>query len=158
MAVDMFLKIDDVEGESRDDKHKGEIDVQSYSWGAANVTDAAHGSGAAAGKVSLQDFHFVMHVSKASPTLFQACASGRHFKQALLTVRKAGESPLEFLKVTMTDVLVSSFQSGGAGSDVPMEQLSLNFSKVELFYKEQKADGSLASVQAGWDWKTNSGG
>lgn len=154
MAVDMFLKIDGVEGESQDDKHKGEIDVMSYSWGAVNATDVGRATGAAAGKVSMQDFHFVMRVSKASPTLFVGCATGEHFKEANLTVRKAGgRDQQEFLKVTMTDLLVSSYQTGGSsGEDVPMDQVSLNFSKIAVFYKEQKPDGSLSP---GWDVVAN---
>jgi type VI secretion system secreted protein Hcp len=155
----MFLKIDGVEGESSDDKHKGEIEIESFSWGAINASEAARGTGAATGKVALQDFHFVTQVSKASPVLFVGCASGEHFKEALLTVRKAGGEQQEFLKVTMSEVLVSSFQSGGSsGSDLlPMEQISLNFSKIEVFYKEQRPDGSLeGAITAGWDLKTNS--
>lgn len=157
-AVDYFLKIDGIDGESQDAKHKGEIDLQSFSWGASNTGSHAAGGGGGAGKVQMQDFHFTMRVNKATPKLMLACASGEHIKKAVLTCRKAGKEQQEFVKVTFSDLLVSSYQTGGSGgADVlPTESISLNFAKVELEYKEQKADGSLGgAIQAGWDLKKN---
>ena len=90
-AVDYFLKIDGIPGESTDSKHKNEIDIESWSWGEANSGSHAYGGGGGAGKVSVQDFNFTMHVNKASPKLFLACATGQHIKEALLTCRKAGK-------------------------------------------------------------------
>lgn len=158
MAVDYFLKIDGIEGESHDSKHKGEIDLQSWSWGETNIGTAAAGGGMGAGKVSMQDFSFTMHVNKSTPKLVLACATGQHIKSAILTCRKAGEEQQEYLKYTFSDILVSSYQTGGsAGGDaVPIEQISLNYSKMEVEYKEQKADGTLAGViKAGYDLKAN---
>ena len=157
-AVDYFLKIDGVEGESQDHKHKAEIDLESWSWGETNSGSHAAGGGGGAGKVTMQDFHFVMHVNKASPKLFLACATGQHIPKAVLTCRKAGKEQQEYLKVTFSDLLVSSYQTGGSGgSDVlPMDQISLNYAKMELEYKEQKADGTLGgAVKAGYDLKAN---
>ena len=155
-AVDYFLKIDGIQGESRDDKHKDEIDIESFSWGETQSGTFAGGGGGGAGKVSMQDFHFTMPVNKASPALFLACAQGDHIKNAILTCRKAGKKQQEFMKVTMSDVLVSLFQIGGAVGVVPTDQISLNFAKIEWEYKEQKADGTLgAPVKAGWDLKAN---
>jgi type VI secretion system secreted protein Hcp len=157
-AVDYFLKIDGIEGESQDSKHKGEIDVQSWSWGETQSGSHAAGGGGGAGKVVMQDFHFVMQINKASPKLMLACATGQHIPKAVLTCRKAGKEQQEFLKITMSDLLVSSFQTGGAGhSDVvPVDQISLNYAKIEVEYKEQKADGTLGgAVKAGYDLKAN---
>src|SRR5947208_15868296 len=157
-AVDYFLKIEGVDGESADHKHKGEIQLESWSWGESQTGTHASGGGGGAGKVSMQDFHFVMKHNKASPKLMLACASGEHIKKATLTCRKAGKEQQEFLKVTLSDLLVSSYQTGGSGhSDiVPTDQVSLNFSKIEVEYKEQKADGTLAgAVKAGYDVKAN---
>jgi len=97
----------------------------------------------------MQDFHFVMKVNTASPKLMEACATGDHIKKAVLTCRKAGKEQQEYLKVTMSDILVSSFQTGGSnGSEtLPMDQISLNFAKVEMEYKEQKSDGTLGGDQ-----------
>lgn len=157
MAVDYFLKIEGVEGESKDSKHKSEIDVLSWSWGESQSGTAATGGGGGAGKVSMQDFHFVMQVNKSSPKLLQACASGKHFTKATLVCRKAGETQQEYLKITFTDVMISSYQTGGSSGDViPTDQISLNFAKLEYEYSEQKPDGSLAgAVKAGWDLKEN---
>lgn len=156
-AVDYFLKIDGIEGESQDSKHKSEIEIQSFSFGATQTGSFAAGGGGGAGKVNMQDFHFTVPVNKASPKLLLACASGQHIKKAILTVRKAGKEQQEYLKYTFSDILVSSYQTGGGGGDIlPVDQISLNFAKIEQEYKEQKADGTLAgSVKAGWDLKQN---
>ena len=155
--VDYFLKIDGVQGESTDSKHKGEIELESYSWGATNAGGGA-GGGGGAGKVSVQDFHFVMKLNRASPTLLLACAQGQHIKDAVLTGRKAGKGQQEFLVYRFTDLLISSYQTGAsAGSpEGPVDQISFNFAKIEVEYRPQKADGSLdTAVKAGWDVKKN---
>lgn len=157
-AVDYFLKIEGIPGESQDSKHKGEIDIESFSWGASQSGAHAAGGGGGAGKVSFQDFHFVMKINKASPKLMLACANGEHIKKAVLVCRKAGKEQQEFMTVTMSDLLVSSFQTGGSGHGdiLPTDQISLNFAKIEFEYKEQKADGTLGgAVKAGYDLKTN---
>jgi type VI secretion system secreted protein Hcp len=157
MAFDYFLRIDGVAGESADAKHKGEIEVESWSWGEANAGPHL-GGGGGGGRVEMQDFHFVAPVSKASPTLLLACATGHHYKSAVLTCRQVGKAQQEFLTFTFSDVLVSSFAIGGtAASEVaPIDQVSLNFSKIQVEYKEQKADGSLGtSTKVGWDVKTH---
>ena len=156
--VDYFLKIDGVDGESTDDKHKGEIQIESYSIGGTNGSSFSSGGGGGAGKVAMQDFHFVKKIDKASAKLLTACATGEHIKTATMVCRKAGGDQQEFLTVVMSPVLVTSFQEGGsAGSDlVPIEQVSLAFGKLEFKYKEQKPDGSLGGeVIGGWDVTTN---
>jgi type VI secretion system secreted protein Hcp len=156
--VDYFLKIDGVEAESADDKHKGEIEVESFSWGATQSGTSGQGSGAGAGKVQPQDFHFVKKLDKSSSRLFIGCATGEHFKSATLTARKAGGGQQEYFKVTMEDVLISAYQIGGsAHSDVvPTVQVGLNFAKLEISYKEQKADGSLGGeAKQKYDFSAN---
>jgi type VI secretion system secreted protein Hcp len=157
-AVDYFLQISGIEGESTDDKHKGFLDVDSWSWGETQTGSHTAGGGAGAGKVSMQDFHFTTRTSKASPKLFLACASGQHLKEAKFVARKAGKAQQEFLTWTFSDLLVSSYQTGGseAGDMLPLDQVSLNFAKIRIEYKAQKADGSLdAAITAGWDAKAN---
>ena len=156
--VDYFLKIDGVEGESTDDKHKGEIEVESWSIGGANAGSFNSGGGGGTGKVQMQDFHFVKKVDKSSAKLFVSCATGEHLKTATLVCRKAGKDQQEFLTIVLSPVLVSSYNTGGsAGSDViPMDQVSMNYGKIEFKYKEQKPDGSLGGeVIGGWDVTTN---
>ena len=157
-SVDYFLKIDGVDGESTDDKHKGEIQLESYSLGHTNSGSFSSGGGGGSGKVAMQDFHFVKKIDKSSAKLHTACATGEHLKTATLVCRKAGKDQQEFLTIVMSPVLVSSFQNGGsAGSDVvPVETISLAFGKIEFKYKEQKPDGSLGGeVIGGFDVTTN---
>lgn len=160
MAVDMFLKITDVKGESKDSKHKDECEIESFSWGATQQGASSHGTGAGAGKVSMNDFHFVMRNNSASPTLFLFCANGKHLKEAKLTCRKAGGKQENFLVVTMFDVLISSYQTGGSqAGEVPMDQISLNYSKIEIDYLAQDEKGITKSAgKKWWDMKTNTGG
>jgi type VI secretion system secreted protein Hcp len=145
-AVDYFLKIDGIDGESKDDKHADEIQLESWSWGQTNSGAMAAGGGGGAGKVSMQDFTFTMQNNKASPELFLACAQGKHIDSCKLTCRKAGTDQQEYLKITFTDVLISSYQTGGGGGDVlPIESITFNFAKIEYEYAPQKDDGSLDS-------------
>ena len=155
--VDYFLKIDGIPGESLDHKHKDEIELESFSWGATNAGTSGRGPGSGAGKVAMQDFHFTMKVNKASPKLMLHCANGQHIKEALLTCRKAGKEQQEFLKIKFNDLLISSYQTGGSGHAdvVPMDQISFNFVKIEVTYKPQKADGTLdAGTPVGYDLST----
>jgi type VI secretion system secreted protein Hcp len=155
-AVDYFLKIDGIPGESQDSKHKDEIQVLSYSFGESQSGTMAFGGGGGAGKVQMQDFHFMMHVNKASPKLFLACATGDHIKSAILIARKAGKGQQEYAKFTFTDILVTSYQTNGDASanSQPMDQISLNFAAIEIEYKVQNADGSLgAGTKVKYDLK-----
>ena len=158
-AVDYFLKIAGIDGESTDDAHKGEIDVESWSWGESSTggDDSHTGGGARAGRVTMNDFSFVMKLSKASPKLFLACVQGEHIKSAWLTAhRAAGKASDYFLKWSFADLLISSYQTGASAGEIPLDQVSFNFSKIEVEYKPQKPDGSLdTGIKAGWDRKTN---
>lgn len=151
--VDYFLKIAEIKGEATDEKHKGEIDIESWSFGETQSGTAGHGGGGGAGKVSFQDFHFTHRFDKASPALVVACASGQHIKEATLFVRKAGGGQQEYLNIKIEDSIVSSYQVGASGGEVvPVDSFSINFSKITFEYKEQKADGTLGgSVKGGWD-------
>jgi type VI secretion system secreted protein Hcp len=157
MSVDYFLKIDGISGESADAKHKNEIQLEAFSWGETNPAPAGGGGGGGgAGKVHVQDFNFTTRFNKASPQLMLACAKGQHLKLATFTARREGKAQQEFLVIKLTDVLVTSYQTGGANDVLPMDQISLAFSKVEMEYRPQKPDGSLdAPVIAGWDVKQN---
>jgi type VI secretion system secreted protein Hcp len=160
MAFDCFLKIDGIPGESQDAKHKDEIEVLSYSWGVTQTGTMSFGGGGGAGKAVFQDFHFVSGLQKSSPKLFLACATGQHIKEAILTCRSAGEVQTEFYKMTLTDVLVSSYQHGGnsGGEDVPIEQMSLNFAKIRTDYTQRNAKGSIGGTfSAEFDLRKNVG-
>jgi len=151
-----FIKIAGIDGESQDFMHKGEIDVESWSWGETNAGSFGHGGGGGAGKVAMQDFHFTMKYSKASPKLFLACASGQHLDSAVLTLRRGSEPPFEYLIVTMTDVLVTGYQTGGSGGDIPTDQVSLAFRTIQFDYMQQDASGLPGEkTSAGWDLGKN---
>jgi type VI secretion system secreted protein Hcp len=157
-AVDYFLKFDGIKGESTDAKHKDELDIESWSWGVTHAGTVSRRGGAGAGKVSMQDFHFVMKLNKASPALMKACATGQHIKMATLTARKAGKGQQEYLTFKFHDVLVSAYMTGGSeeGAVVPTDQVSLNFAKIEVEYRQQKPDGTLAPADKfGFDLKAN---
>ena len=147
MAVDMFLKLEGISGESKDTSHKGEIDVLAWSWGFSNSGTAHVGGGAGAGKVNVQDLSFTKYVDLATSPLLLAAANGKHISKATLVVRKAGESPLEYITITMTDCLVSAVSTGGSGGEDRLtENVSLNFAKVEVAYKEQSSAGKAAGT------------
>ena len=99
------------------------------------------------------------HADTSSPVLFQKCSSGEHLKEGLITLRKAGGTQLEYLKIKLTDVLISSVQYSGSsqGDDVPTESISINFSKIEMDYQPQGPDGKAegGAIHGGWDVKQN---
>ena len=157
MAVSIFARIGTIKGESRDAKHKDEIEVLSWSWGVSQTGTMAPGGGGGKGKASFQDFNFTHHVDKASPVLMKACATGEHIKNATITVRKAGKGQQEYLVITMTDVLVTNVSTSvSAEGGTTMEGVALAFAKVDLVYKPQKPDGSLdVGVHFKYDLKAN---
>lgn len=157
MSVDMFIKIGDIKGESPDDSHKEEIEVLAWNWGLSQSGSTHHGSGGGAGKVNVQDISLTKYVDKASPVLMKMCCSGKHHTEALLTVRKAGDKPLEYIKIKMEDVIVSSLSTGGSGGEDRLtENVSLNFAKVSVDYTPQKPDGSGdAPIKMGWNIAAN---
>ena len=160
MATDFLLEIDGIKGELSDKTFKGAIELETFSWGASNAGSHAAGGGGGAGKASFQDLHFTTSVSKASPNLMLFCANGTHIKKAVLHVRKQGGEQKEYYTLTLEDLLVSSYQSGGHSSTPsapPVDQFSLNFTKITYAYKQQKPDGSLdTAVETVWNVKTNS--
>jgi type VI secretion system secreted protein Hcp len=158
MAFNIFIKIDDIKGESNDDQHKDEIEVLSFGWGENHPTTTA--GGGAAGKVQMLPFHFAARCNKASPILFLACASGKHFKQAVLSlVHTAADQKRDFLVWKMSDVIVSAYRNAGEQTEpMPVDEFDLVFAKVEVEYTPFTAAGKPGQViKAGWDLKLNKG-
>jgi type VI secretion system secreted protein Hcp len=157
MAVDMFLKLDGIKGESHDGKHKDEIHIESFSWGLSQTGVSGAGGGGGAGKVSVHDISITKFLDKSSAALALHVCSGKHIPNGLITVRKAGDKPLEYLKIKLTDILISGVQvAGHGGGDLLTESISLNFAKFHIEYQEQKADGSGSpGGEMGWDVKAN---
>ena len=154
MAVDMFLKLEGCKGESQDKVHKDEIDVLAWSWGMSQSGTMHTGGGGGAGKVNVQDLSVTKWVDKSSPVLMQYCSIGKQFTEALLTVRKAGgDDPLEYILITMKDVIVTSVSTGGSGGEDRLtENCSLNFSQYKVEYQPQKPDGSADGGKIPWEF------
>ena len=158
MAVDMFLKIDGVNGEAQDSKHKNEIDILSWSWGMTQSGTTHMGSGAGAGKVDVHDIMVTKYLDSSSPAVMQKCCNGQHFTKAMLTVRKAGgTNSVEYLKIEMDTVMISSVSTGAAGDlDRVTETVGLNFAKFTATYTMQNPDGSPgASIPVTWNIAQN---
>ena len=146
MAADMFLKLGDIKGESKDHKHKNEIEIVAWSWGLTNSGSAHHGGGAGSGRVSVQDITVTKWTDLSSPAIVNAVAVGKHIPTVELYVRKAGENPLEYLVITMSEVLVTSISLGGSGGEDRLtENVSLNFAKFKIQYTEQLDTGGAGS-------------
>ena len=161
MAVDMFIKLDNVTGESLDDKHKDEIDVLAWSWGMSQSGSSAMGGGGGAGKVHVNDLSLTKYVDKASATLMRMCCDGTHIDKGKLVVRKAGKTPLEYIIVELKQVVITNVSSGGShGEDRLTENVTLNFREFEYKYQKQKADGSPdgGPVTLNWNIAGNKAG
>ncbi|WP_339427883.1 MULTISPECIES: Hcp family type VI secretion system effector [unclassified Pseudomonas] len=159
MAVDMFLKLGDIKGESRDQGHRDEIDVTEWAWGLSQSGSMHSGTGGGAGKVNIANLNLKKPLDKSSPNLMMACASGKHYAEARLIVRKAGgASPVEYLVITLKQVMVASYSaSAEPGGDVLYDNIALNFATVDVSYQPQKADGAKdgGPVKFGWNIRQN---
>lgn len=144
MAVNIHIKIDTIPGMSQVDGFTDQIQVESFAWGMTQTTNFQTAQGGGAGKVNVQDLSFTHLVDKASPKLMIACCTGQHIKDAVLTCRKVdGSGGVDFLKITLTDVLVSSVQPQGSNQDdTPRESVSLAFAAYKVEYQEQDNKGA----------------
>jgi type VI secretion system secreted protein Hcp len=157
MAVDIFLKLDGVTGEAQDQSHKDEMDILAWSWGMSQSGTTHMGSGGGAGKVNVQDLSVTKYVDNATPTLMKFCCKGKHIDTGKLTVRKAGDEPLEYIVIEFQELLISSISTGGSGGEDRLtENLSLNFREFHLTNKQQtKEGGDGGSPDVKWDIALN---
>jgi type VI secretion system secreted protein Hcp len=156
MSGDMFLKLGDIKGESKVDGHQNEIELMSWSWGATQSGSTRGISGLTAGKVNVQDLTFTKLLDTATPNHIGAVCSGQAYPTATLICEKSsgnGKKPVQYLKISMKDVLISSYAVGGSGgSDTHTETITLNFGAVQTAYTPMKPDGTPdATIQSGWD-------
>lgn len=156
MASDIFLKIEGITGEAQDALHQGEIDITAWSWQVQQDAQYFSGSGGGSPKATAHDLELIKPIDRSSPNLMTACFLGRRFPQATLTLRKSsGGVPLDFLKITLTDALITRVSpSSGGGSH--FETVCLSFSKIKQEYVMQHATGSGAGMVVGaFDIKNN---
>lgn len=158
MAVDYYLELDGIKGESQDKDHKDQIDISSWSWGLTQSGTTHLGTGSGAGKVNVQDLSLTKIIDKSSPVLMQYCTTGKHIASGKLHCYKAsGDSRVEYLLLEMKNLLISSYSTGGVGgSDQQTENFSINFGEYKKTYTQQMADGSAgAKVDFGWKIPVN---
>jgi len=164
MAFDAFLKIDGIKGESTDDKHKDEIEILSYSWGSSQASGGvrSQGGGPSGERVTIQDLSFSKVLDKASPKLFLFCAQGKAIKDATLTLCRATGDKQKYMEYKMTDCIIGNYNVNGSGQsgDLPQEQVSFNFGKIELTYTatDHKTGKSAGETKSHWDQVANKGG
>jgi len=157
VAQDIFLKLTGIEGEAMDASHAKEIEVLTWEWSVKQQSNMHAGSGGGAGKATVEDLVFEHYVDRATPNLVQYCLTGKHIANAVLVMRKAGGKPLEFLRITMEDVLVTQVKPAhNVNMRAPREEVSLSFSQVKQEYVVQNASGgSAGTVSMGYDVKAN---
>lgn len=155
-VTDYFLKIDGIEGESHDAKHRGEIELESFTWSEDN-SGPPTGRGSGGGRVTMSDFEFTTRASTASPRLLLAVASGEHFKSAVLTARLSGAAQQEFLYYKFSDLLFSSYKTEASVPDAaPVDQVSFNFGQIQVEYRPPEPGGALGPpIKVGWDVRAN---
>jgi type VI secretion system secreted protein Hcp len=155
MAVDYFLKLDGIQGESQDANHKDEIQIMSFSWGGSQTSSVAGTGGSGAGKVSLADMSIMTNFDKATPKLFKSLCAGTHIKTGTMSAVKSGGDGKPYLTVDFTELFVSSLQIS-ASSEVPMVSISFTYNTIKIDYKVQNEQGNLTSTGAvTYDLKQN---
>lgn len=149
MAVDMYLKIDTIDGETTDKEMSATkaIDLLAWSWGVSNSGTTHMGGGGGSGKANFQDISCTKYIDAGSHALLLACATGEHFSNAVLTVRKAGKTQQKYVTITMEEVMVTSVSTGGSGGEDRLtENLTLNFAKVKFEYFQQDEKGVVSKT------------
>lgn len=145
MAVDYFLKLDGVQGESTADGHKDEIQILSFSWGASNVSSVAGTGGSGAGKVDLSDLNVMIFFDKSTPKFFKSVCTGQHIKTGTLTATKSGAGNKPYLKVDLKELFVTSLQVS-ASSEIPSVSVSFTYNEIKMDYSVQDEQGNLKST------------
>jgi len=158
MAFDAFVKIDGIQGESTDDKHKDWVEITSYGWGATQPTSASASTagGGSSERASFKDFIITKELDRATPKLALACADGTHIKEVVLELCRAGSDKLKYMEYRLSNVIVSSIDNGGSDG-IPNEIIHFNYGKIEWIYTRQNRSDGLGggNVATGWSLETN---
>lgn len=157
-TADYFLKLDGIEGESVDQAHKNEIELDSFSWSGHLAASNTAGAGLGKGKVVPQSLDCVSKLAKDTPKLVTALCSGTHIASAILTARKSGGDgkQVDYATWKLTEVAISKFDIGAGEGSIPVVTFGLSFAKFEWSYKAQDAKGNVSvAATGGWDFKSN---
>ncbi len=147
MAVDYYLKLDQIQGEAADSNHKDEVQIMSWSWGASQVSSVAGTGGSGAGKVDCSDFSIMAYFDKSTPKFFKSIAAGTHIKTATMTAIKSGADNKPYLKVDFQEMFVTSLQISGS-SEIPTVSVSFSYNQIKIDYSTQNEQGNLTSTGA----------
>jgi type VI secretion system secreted protein Hcp len=145
MAQDIFLKLDGIDGESQDAAHLSEIDISSWAWQISQDSTMMAGSGGGAGKATVSDITLTHNTDRSSPNLAKFCFTGKHIAQGTLTMRKAGGFPFEYVRLTMSDVVISHFAPVANGA-IAQESFRLSFARMKYEYMVQNPLGGSGGV------------
>lgn len=154
---DIFVRIEGIAGESQDAAHKGWIDALSFSYDVTQYAAAAFGGGLGVGRADFGALSFTHYVDRATPVLFQYCASGKHIPKVELSACKSGGGAQEYLRITLTDAVITRAGPGGsAGDDLAKEVVEIIYSQIKIEVREQQSSGSMkATVTGTWNLKEN---
>ena len=158
MAVDYYLKLDGIQGESVSDGHKDEIQLLSFSWGGHQISSVSGTGGSGAGKVDLADLNIMKVVDKSTTPLFKALVTGTHIKTGVLTAVKtgAGKGGKPFITISLKELFVTSLQIS-ASSEIPTASVSFSYNEVKHEYSTQNEQGILTTTgSTTYNTKTNS--
>jgi len=163
MAFDAFMKIEGIPGDCTDEGHVGWIEILSFHHGLSQSIGGSRSSGGAAtaGRVDHQDFTITKELDKSTPMIHLHCCNGKHIPKIELELCRAGEDKNLFMKYTLSDVVISNVTpSGMAGTNMPSENLSLNYGKIEWEYTstDEKTGARGGAVKTFWDTEKNKGG
>ncbi len=158
MAQDITLKLTSIEGESKKKGYEKQIDIYDFKFGVSQAASSSEGSGGGSAKSDCQDLVLTKLIDKSTPIIFVQSATGTPITEAVMTVRKAGGQALDYLVVTLNDVIVTNVTTGGKAEDERvLEQISLSYAKITIQYKAQNADGTAgATIQKCYNVESNS--
>jgi type VI secretion system secreted protein Hcp len=161
MALDAFVKVDGIEGESTDDKHQGWIEIQSFGAGHAQRISktASSAGGATAERADFHDFVFEKLLDKATPKLALACPAGTHIDSIRVDLCRAGTEKVKYMEFIMTNCIISSYEVTGDSEDsFPLETIGINYGKMQWVYTQQKraGGGPAGNIATGWNLERNS--
>ena len=156
MSHEIFIKIEGIDGESKQAAHKGWIDVLNFGYSVTQSVSLHTGGGGGVGRADFAPLTFTHYLDKSSPNLLTYCAAGKHIPTVTISVCKVGDGSQEFAKIVLSGVIIASVAPGGASGAGTTETVGLSYAKIETAVKEQKADGSMgAAIHGNWNVKEN---